>query len=61
MKAIAKKGAKQREQPVTQYDREGKRIKVFKSIKEASEATGINSSGINAVLAGSYQAAGGFV
>lgn len=61
MKAIAKKGAENREQPVTQYSSEGKRIKVFESIKAASEATGIKRSGISAVLAGSYQTAGGFV
>lgn len=41
MKAIVQKDLKRRYKMVTQYYRNGEKIRTFKSIKEASEATGI--------------------
>lgn len=61
MKAIVQKDMERRFQMVSQYDTAGKRIRVYKSIKVASETTGATQSGISAVLAGCWQKAGGFV
>jgi hypothetical protein len=61
MKEVVKKDMERRQQPVTQYNKSGKRLNVFQSVKAASEATGIERSGISAVLSGTYQTAGGFV
>lgn len=53
MKAIVQKDMERRLQTVSQYNTAGKRIRIYKSIKAASEATGASRSGISAVLAGS--------
>lgn len=47
--------------PITQYDRKGNIINVWKSVKEASEATGIANANIRASLNGVSTHAGGFV
>ena len=61
MKAVAKKDLQRRYKPVTQYNTKGKRIKTFKSIKEAGEITGIARSHISAVINGYWLTAGSYV
>ena len=61
MKAIAQKDLKRRYQIVTQYERNGEKIRTFKSIKEASEATGIHTSQISAVINSYWVTAGGYM
>ena len=61
MKAIAQKDLERRYQMVTQYDKKGEKIRTFKSIKEASEATGIYRSHISAVINAYYVTAGGYM
>jgi len=48
-------------EPVTQYDREGKRIGFYESIAAASKATGINASSISAMIRGISWTAGNFI
>jgi hypothetical protein len=47
--------------PVVQYNREGKRIRLFDSIISASQRTGVSKTGISNVLHGRYTSAGGFL
>lgn len=61
MKAVIRRDIERRFQPVTQYDSNGIRISTFKSIKDASAATGIPRSNISAVVNEYWQRAGGFV
>ncbi len=61
MKAIAQKDLQRRYKPVTQYNTKGKRIKTFKSVKEADEITGIARSHISAVINGYWLTAGSYV
>jgi hypothetical protein len=61
MKAIIQKDIERRFLPVTQYSVKGRRIRIFKSIKEAWEVTGIARSGISAVVCGYWQTSGGYV
>jgi group I intron endonuclease len=46
---------------VAQYDLDNKLIKTFKSMCEASRATGINRNGIRFVIIGRNKTAGGFI
>lgn len=61
MKAIVQKDLERRNQMVTQYDKKGKKIGTFKSIKEASENTGIYRSHISAVINNYWVTAGGYI
>lgn len=45
---------------VNQYDSNWNYIATFETIKQASDATGINASGISGVIKGRYKTAGGF-
>lgn len=47
--------------PISQYTKEGVWIKDWPSLKEASEALGVNASGISDCLAGRRRTAGGFI
>lgn len=49
------------EKRVFQFTKDGKCIKMFNSIKNASKETGICASGISNCLCGKYQTSGGFV
>ena len=46
---------------VTQYDLTGKKLKIFKSTKEAEKQTGISSSTISMVARGKLKSTGGFI
>lgn len=46
---------------VEQYDLDGNLLKVWESVKEAAEATGINKSSIRTCIYGSTRTAGGYV
>lgn len=61
MKALAKKGVSKRMRTVSQYDLKGKKIRTYKSIKEAFQKTGIAKSSINIALAGRQLKAGNFI
>lgn len=61
MKTIVQNDIERRQKPVSQYNKKGRRIKTFPSIKIASESTGVERSGISALLAGKHQTAGGYV
>ena len=49
------------EKPIYQYSLSGQYIKGFKSIKEASEKTGITRSSINRYFKGKYKKAGNYL
>jgi group I intron endonuclease len=49
------------EKPIHQYSLEGQYIQSFKSIKEASERTGVTRSSINRFLEGKYMKGGNFL
>lgn len=49
------------EKPIYQYTLEGQYIQSFKSIKEASEKTGVTRSSINRFLEGKYRKGGNFL
>jgi hypothetical protein len=53
---IEKKG-----QPVTQYDRIGKRIATYPAVNVAARATGISGADISTVISGRRRSAGGFI
>jgi hypothetical protein len=61
MKAIVQKDIERRYKMVTQYDKNGEIIRTFKSIKEASKATGIYANNISAVTNGYWVTAGGYI
>jgi len=61
MKAIVQKGLKRRYKIITQYDKGGEKIRMFRSIKEASEITGICRSHISAVINAYWFTAGGYM
>ncbi|HEY8936105.1 MAG TPA: NUMOD1 domain-containing DNA-binding protein [Cyclobacteriaceae bacterium] len=46
---------------VTQYDLTGKKLRVFKSTKNAEKQTGISSSTISMVARGKFKSTGGFI
>lgn len=52
MKKLAQKGALKRMRQITQYDLQGRKIKVYPGIKAAAEATGCSRPGISDVLKG---------
>jgi hypothetical protein len=47
--------------PVTQYTKEGKKIKVYPTIEAAARATGLTSANIQKNVSGSNKTAGGYV
>lgn len=49
------------EKPIHQYSLDGQYIQSFKSIKEASEKTGVTRSSINRFLEGKYKKGGNFL
>ncbi len=53
--------AKKNSRPVTQYNEQGKRVKIFESTVAAAKATGITESSINNAQSGRYLMAGGYV
>ena len=60
-KEIAQRAALTRQKKIIQYSLEGKRLRIFDSIKKASLHTGIADSNIVVVLKGHNLTAGGFV
>ena len=52
--------AKSCSKPVIQFDKNGKKICNYKSLKEAAEANGINASGISSCLKGNAKTCGGY-
>lgn len=47
--------------PIAQFTKDGKFIKSFNSVKEASEKLNINKNSIYKAISGEYRAAGGFI
>ncbi len=60
-KELRKKGWQKTMRPVTQYDLQGKKLKVYPNLKAAAEATGIRHQGISLVLYGKGLRAGKYV
>ena len=58
---LARKPAANKPRLVTQYDLQGRKIKVFKSTRHAGKETGISSSTISAVATGRLKTTGGFI
>ena len=54
------KGALARNQRVIQYDLQGNAIKIWESIKEASEELGVSQEGISACCRGIHKTSGGY-
>jgi hypothetical protein len=60
-KEISQKSALTRQKRIIQYSAEGNRLRIFRSIKEATAQTGIADSNLVRVLKGDALTAGGFV
>lgn len=58
---LAKNPSANKARVVTQYSLAGKKIKVFKSIRDVERKTGIPSSTISAVAKGKFKTTGGFI
>ena len=54
------KGALAKNQRVIQYDLQGNAIKIWESIKEASEELGVSQEGISACCRGIHKTSGGY-
>jgi hypothetical protein len=61
MKQLVAKGMPKRQKAVTQYDLKGKRIKAYKSLKEAELNTGTHHSAIALVAKGKIPQRSGFI
>jgi hypothetical protein len=60
-KEISQKSALTRQKRIIQYSAEGNRLRIFRSIKEATAQTGIADSNLVRVLKGDSLTAGGFI
>jgi len=61
MERMRKKSIEVNKRPILQYDRDGKFIKEWDSIKECAIALGLHDSALNLVLKGKRNHTGGFV